>query len=177
MSEKYKTYPGGLFFVTLTIVGWIDVFTRREYADEIIKNLNYCIQNKGLKVFAFCIMPSHIHMVASAGDEGLLSNILRDFKSYTAKRIIGLIQENSQESRKERLLHLFRYYGKFNKHNAEFQFWQQHNHPIDLLTANFIMQKIDYIHNNPVKAGLVTEAHCYVFSSANRDTDLKLEEY
>jgi REP element-mobilizing transposase RayT len=78
MSEKYKTYPGGLFFVTLTVVGWIDVFTRREYADEIIKNLNYCIQHKGLKIYAFCIMPSHIHMVVYS--EGSLSDILRDFK-------------------------------------------------------------------------------------------------
>lgn len=177
MSEKYKIYPGGAFFVTLSIVGWIDVFTRREYADEIIKNLNFCIQNKGLKVYAFCIMPSHIHMVASAGDDGLLSNILRDFKSYTAKQIIDQIRNNMQESRKEWLLYLFRFYAKHNKHNAEYQFWQQHNHPIDLVTAKFTDQKINYIHDNPVKAGLVSEAHCYVFSSANPDTELKLEEY
>jgi putative transposase len=173
MSEKYKTYPGGLFFVTLTVVGWIDVFTRREYADEIIRNLNYCIENKGLKVYAFCIMPSHLHMVAYS--ENSLSDTLREFKSYTAKKIINLIENNTQESRKEWLLYLFRYYGKYNKHNAEHQFWQQHNHPIDLITAKFIDQKIDYIHDNPVNAGLVTEAHCYVFSSANPDTELKLE--
>jgi putative transposase len=75
MSEKYKTYPNGLFFVTLTTVGWIDVFTGNEYCDEIINNLNYCIENKGLIIYAFCIMPSHIHMVAEV-KEGLLSDVL-----------------------------------------------------------------------------------------------------
>jgi len=174
MSEKYKTYPGGLFFVTLTVVGWIDVFTRREYADEIIRNLNYCIKHKGLKVHAFCIMPSHIHMVVWA--ENSLSDILRDFKSYTSKQIIQQIQDNIQESRKDWLLYMFRYYANNNKHNAEYQFWQQHNHPIDLFTDKVIDQKINYIHDNPVNAGLVTDAHCYVFSSANPDTELMLEE-
>ena len=177
MSEKYKIYPGGVFFVTLTIVGWIDVFTRREYADEIISNLNFCIKNKGLKIYAFCIMPSHLHMIASAGDEGLLSNILRDFKSYTAKQIIKQIENNAQESRKEWLLYLFKFYGRRNKHNAEYQFWQQHNHPIDLITGEFVKQKINYIHDNPVKAGLATDACYYVFSSANPDTDLNLEKW
>jgi putative transposase len=174
MSEKYKTYPGGLFFVTLTIVGWIDVFTRREYADDIIKNLNFCSKHKGLKVYAYCIMPSHIHMIASP-ENGLLSGLLRDFKSYTSKQLIQLIKDNPVESRKDWLLYMFTYFAKHNKHNTEYQFWQNGNHPIDLTTTMLIEQKVDYIHQNPVAAGLVTEAHCYVFSSANPDNLVILE--
>jgi REP element-mobilizing transposase RayT len=74
----------------MTVVGWIDVFTRAGYCDEIIKNLNYCIDKKGLKVFAFCIMPSHIHMIAKADDGINLSDVMRDFKSYTAKQLLKI---------------------------------------------------------------------------------------
>ena len=87
MSEKYTVYEDGLFFVTLTTVGWIDVFTRADYSEEIIKNLNYCIEKKGLTIYAFCLMPSHLHMVASA-KTGLLTAILRDFKATQLKLLL-----------------------------------------------------------------------------------------
>jgi len=168
-------YEGGLYFVTLTVVGWIDVFSRKDYCVELIDNLNYCISHKNLEVYEFCIMPSHVHMIASASN-GLLSNILRDFKSFTAKQIIKSIKRNRQESRKEWLLYLFEYFGKRNKHNAQYQFWQQHNHPIDLFSNKFIDQKATYILENPVEAGLVNSPENYIYSSANPLCRLKLSE-
>ena len=175
MSEKYKIFPGGMYFVTITTVGWIDVFTRSVYCDELIKNLNYCIANKGLRVFAFCIMPSHLHMVASV-DNGNLSDVLRDFKSYTGKQLIKMIEENIQESRKEWLLYMFEFYGKKNKHNAKYQFWQHNNHAFDLFANKLIDHKVDYIHNNPVEACMVMQPGDYVYSSANLFTALKLSQ-
>nr|WP_317127253.1 hypothetical protein [Botryobacter ruber] len=118
-------------------------------------------------------MPSHLHLICGAG-EGSLSNILRDFKSYTSKLLLKRIEENPQESRKEWLLHLFRYFSKGNSHNSTYQFWQQHNHPIDLTNAALLHQKQDYIHQNPVLAGLVTEPQYYTFSSANRECGVQL---
>lgn len=174
MSEKYKVYEGGMFFVTLTTVGWIDVFTRSDYSEEILKNLNYCIEKKGLQVYAFCLMPSHLHMVASA-KTGLLTAILRDFKSYTAKSIIDLIKQNPEESRKDWLLYMFEYFGKKNKHNATYQFWKQNSHPVDLLSPTFIEEKVNYIHENPVKARIVNEAQNYIYSSANPFCGIRLE--
>lgn len=115
-SEKYKFHEDGLFFVTLTIVGWIDLFTRKEYCDEIILNLTVCIAKKGLRVYAFCIMPSHIHMVCDV-ESGEVGPIMRDFKSYTAKQVLRLIQENTGESRKAWLLYLFRYFAKQKLNN------------------------------------------------------------
>lgn len=168
MSEKYKTYSGGLFFVTLSVVGWIDVFTRREYADELIENLNYCSGHKGLSIYCYCIMPSHLHMICTA-DKLKLGDILRDLKSYTAKRIISLIENNPAESRREWLLYLFRFFKQSIRHNKDYQFWQQHNHPIDIVDTKMLQQKIAYIEQNPVVAGLVTEAAYYTFSSANPD--------
>lgn len=176
MSEKYKFYKDGLFFVTLTIVGWIDLFTRKQYCDEIIRNLNVCIAKKGLRVYAFCIMPSHIHMVCDV-ELGEVGPVLRDFKSYTAKQLLTLIQEDAGESRRDWLLYLFRYFAKPKVSNYEFQVWQHGNHPISLESNHWIDQKIDYIHQNPVKAGLVNEAQNYVYSSASPDTQLNLTPY
>ncbi|TXK27239.1 transposase [Pontibacter qinzhouensis] len=176
MSEKYKIYKGGLFFVTLTVVGWIDIFTRREYAEEIVHNLNYCSNKKGLEIYSFCLMPSHLHMICSAG-EGNLSNILRDFKSYTSKRLLKLVEEHPQESRKEWLLYLFKYFSTSNSHNSNLQFWQQHNHPIDLYNPNILKQKQEYILMNPVMARLVTEPQYYTWSSANPDCSVALAEW
>jgi putative transposase len=173
MSEKYKFHKDGLFFVTMTVVGWIDVFTRKKYADEIIKNLNYCIEHKGLEIYEFCIMSNHLHLICSAKD-GEVGKVIRDFKSFTAKEIIRSIDENPQESRKEWLLYMFRYFAKGSSPKCEFQFWQHHNHPVWLESRKFILQRTRYIWNNPVKAGIVSEPQHYIYSSANPDTELKL---
>lgn len=175
MSEKYKTYPGGVFFVTLTVVGWIDVFTRRDYCDLIVENLNYCINHKNLQVYAFCIMPSHIHLIAAA-QEGQLSDILRDFKSYTSKLLINAIETNPTESRKEWLLYMFRYFAKGNPHKQQYQFWQHNNHPIDLYDTRLFQQRLHYLYYNPVEAGLVNEPQNYMYTSANSLCGVKLEE-
>ncbi|MDQ3291337.1 MAG: transposase [Bacteroidota bacterium] len=145
MSRAYKTYEDGLFFVTLAVVGWIDVFTRREYSDCLIQNLKYCQEKKGLQLYAYCIMSSHVHLIA-ASETGKLSDIMRDFKSFTAKQLLQLIQNNPQESHKEGMLYLFRHFSSKSNHNIEFQFWQNHNHPIDLNTNELIEQKLNYIH-------------------------------
>lgn len=89
----------GIYFITFAVVEWVDVFTRKEYADIIIENLRYCIQHKGLKLYAWCIMSNHVHLIASA-EQGNLSDILRDFKKFTSKAIIEAIQNNKDESRK-----------------------------------------------------------------------------
>jgi len=172
MSRRYKTYEGGLFFVTLTVVGWIDVFIRREYCDCLAQNLRYSQEKKGLQLYAYCIMSSHIHLIAAA-ENTILSNILRDFKSYTAKQLLQLITDNPQESRKEWLLYLFRHFAK-NTANTENKFWQQYNHPIDLTSNTLIDQKVNYTHQNPVSAGIVNEPQDYFYSSANLLSPIKV---
>ena len=167
MSEKYKTYEGGLFFVTLTVAGWIDVFTRREYADFIEENLNFCIRNKGLRVYAYCIMPSHIHLILGSNGEKMLPDIIRDLKSYTSRSIRKLLEDRTfGESRREWLMFMFQRAGKKNSNNNDYQLLQQHSHPI-VLDNNIIMdQKLEYLHQNPVEAGFVTHAEAWQYSSA-----------
>ncbi|WCT11632.1 REP-associated tyrosine transposase [Mucilaginibacter jinjuensis] len=175
MSELRKANTDHAYFITLTVVGWIDVFTRHEYCDEIISNLEYCRKYKGLKVYEYCIMSNHIHLIISRSD-GSLSDLLRDLKSYTSKRIIELITNNPQESRKEWMLHLFKYFAKSYKQNSEYMFWQKTSHPIELLTVDVFDQKKDYIHQNPVKAMMVNDEAGYVYSSANPDSPLVVDE-
>ena len=175
MSQKYKTEEGGLYYVTLTIVGWIDVFTRKEYVYEIMKNIKHCQENKGLELYAYVIMSSHIHMIAKAQD-GKLNILLGHFKSFTSKQLIKQIEENEQESRKEWLMHMFRFFGKGNSQNEEFQFWQNGNHAIELWSSEVINQKIEYLHNNPVKQGIVAYPEDYLYSSANESSEIKVLE-
>ncbi len=175
MSETRKTVEGSIYFVSFATVGWVDVFIRPSYANLLIDSLNFCIANKGLQVYHYVIMPSHVHLIAGAR-QGRLSSLLRDFKSYTSKQITQAIQEHPQESRREWMLAMFEEAGSKNGRNSKYQFWQQSNHPIELWSNRVIDQKINYVHNNPVKAGLVTAPEHYVLSSAHPDQTVLLEE-
>ena len=90
-------------FLTFTIIDWVDVFTRKEYKLEIVDSMNYCILNKGLIVYGWVIMSNHMHCILQAKEGYKLSDIIRDFKKFTAKRIINMI-EQGRESRKVWLL-------------------------------------------------------------------------
>ena len=93
------------------------------------------------------------------------SDVIRDFKKFTAKQIIEAI-ENSNESRKEWLLKKFAFAGARNSNNKTYQFWQQDYHAIELSYDKMWRQRTDYIHNNPVRAGIVEHAEDYLYSSA-----------
>lgn len=165
------TYSEELNFVSLTVVDWIDVFTRRKYSDCIIKNLQYCQANKGLNIYAYVLMTNHLHMIADTEIESL-SSILRDFKGFTCNELVKMIEENSQESKKSWMLNKFRQYGSANKDNITYQFWQNGNYPVALYWNKVIDQKVKYIHQNPVRAGFVDRADKYHYSSANPNSPL-----
>ena len=111
-------------------------------------------------------MNNHVHLIAAAKGGFNLSDILRDFKKFTSKKLFSAIEENAQESRKGWMLWLFRSAGKNNTNNKNFQVWQQDNHPIELSTGEMVKQRLDYLHNNPVEEGIVFEPEHYVYSSA-----------
>ena len=154
-------------FLTFTTVGWVDIFTRKECKDILIQGLKYCIEHKGMKIHAYVIMPSHIHLIASASTASKgLSAIIRDFKRHTSKEIIKWTISSNKESRSKWMLDIFQYYGKKNSRNKYYQIWQNGSRPKVLLHPKFTRQKLAYIHLNPVKDGIVFEAEEYVYSSA-----------
>ena len=166
MSRKYKFgEKEGAYFISFATVYWIDVFTRVDYFDTIIESLDFCRKNKGMEIYGYCIMPSHIHLIfrSSLGDP---SGLIRDFKGFTSRKMLTIIEENPQESRKEWLLWMFDRAGKKNSNIKLKQFWQQNNKPIEIWSLKVFEQKLNYIHNNPVETGFVTDPIDWKYSSA-----------
>lgn len=167
MSRKFKIRDQeAVHFVTFTVIHWLDVFIRSAYRDIFLDSIRYCQQHKGLEVYAYCIMSSHVHMIIARHGKQNLEEVIRDIKKFTASMIIKAIENNPQESRKEYLLWFFEKAGKSNSSNTRYQFWQQHSHPIELNTNEKLDQRLDYIHNNPVEAGIVRYPEEYLYSSA-----------
>jgi REP element-mobilizing transposase RayT len=157
----------GLYFMTFMVIDWVDVFTRKEYKIIITDSMNYCIDKKGLIVYSWVIMSSHLHVIWQAKEGFRLSDIVRDFKKFAAKKIINMI-ENEPESRKVWLLRKFEFAGKRLNRISKYKFWKDDNHAI-LLEPNQIKimdQKLNYIHDNPVRAMIVENPEDYIFSSA-----------
>lgn len=165
MSDQYKaTDPDKAYFVTCTIVDWIDLFTRRSMKDVIVDSLMYCQQKKGLVIYAWCLMPSHLHMICCSDTETTVGEIMRDFKKFTARALLKTIQE-TPESRREWLLAHFSDACKHLKRKQQFKVWQNGFHPEVLESNWFICQKVEYVHNNPVTDGIVDYVEEYRYSS------------
>ncbi|MBS1613785.1 MAG: transposase [Bacteroidetes bacterium] len=166
MSRKYKFHnKEGFYFVSFATVYWIDVFVRMHYFDILVANLDYCRKNKGLEIYAWCIMPSHVHLIIRAVD-GNPDILLGRFKEHISKQMQAELQSNIQESRRDWMLPMFREAGSKSSNVKQGQFWQHHNKPIELYSHHVTMQKLDYIHNNPVVAGFVSQAEHWRYSSA-----------
>jgi len=166
MKEGYvirnQTLP---HFITPTVVDWIDIFTRQTYRDIVVECLEYFIKNKGMILYGYVIMSNHIHLIVQSED-GKLSDLIKDFKKFIAKSILERIQ-NSPESRKEWILERFKLAAQNHQRNKKYQFWQYGNHAEEIYTNKFMWSKLDYIHLNPVRAGLVVKASDYIYSSAS----------
>jgi len=165
MSTKYKaTEQDTLYFITCTIVDWIDLFSRVEYKELIVESLEFCQVKKGLLIYGWCLMPSHLHLICSS-EERPLSDVMRDFKTHTSKKLIGLIKE-IPESRREWLLEKFKTAASNLKRTQRYKVWKTGYHAKEIYSNAFALQKLNYIHQNPVKEGIVFKPEEYMFSSA-----------
>lgn len=172
MSEKYKANTDYPYFVTMTVQGWIDLFTRYDYIEIVLDSLRYCHQNKGLIIHEYVIMSNHIHLIIQH-DEALLPGVIRDLKRHMAKQIIRTLETNTSESRREWILRMFVYYAKYLNQNTKYAIWRKTNRPIELSDPEKYGRCRDYIHQNPVKAQLVSEPHYWLHSSACEENLLK----
>ena len=165
MRTRYRitdnSYP---YFLTCTIIEWLPVFTRKPYFEIIIDSLKYCREQKGLMVFAYVILDNHLHLVAN-GER--LDSTIKEFKSYTAQGIIKMAAEEG----KDWLLNQFKYFKAKHKKESQHQVWQEGFHPQLVISEEMLRQKVEYIHDNPVKAGLVERAEDWLYSSAKNYLD------
>lgn len=160
MRSRYKiTKEDGIYFITSTIIEWIPVFTSKEYFEIIISALKYCRAYKGLKLYAYVILDNHFHLVVSGPN---LSNIIQSLKRHTSKQIVRLLQTQ----KKEWLLNQLAYFKKRHKTESIHQVWQEGFHPALIQTEQMLLQKIEYVHNNPVKRGYIELPEHWLYSSA-----------
>ncbi len=164
MSTGYQIYNQNLtHFLTFQVIDWVDVFSRKIYRDIILESLAYCRKEKGLRVWAYVIMPNHVHVLFEAKNSNL-SDIVRDFKRFTSTKILKSIQEIN-ESRRDWMLKRFEFAARSNKRSNNIQFWTHENHAIEIYSNEFLWQKMTYIHNNPVRAGFVENPSEWLYSS------------
>ena len=160
MRSRYRIIdPDGIYFITSTIVEWIPVFTKREYFEIIVDSLKFAKKKKDLKLYSFVILDNHFHLIISADE---ISKTVQGIKAYTAKQIIKLLRSQ----RKYWLLNQLRLYKKGFKTTSTYQVWQEGFHPKLIRGSRMFYQKMNYIHNNPVKLGLVDRPEHWRYSSA-----------
>lgn len=181
MKPHQVSDQNAVYFLTLTIEGWIDVFTRKEYKLEIVDSLNFCVDRKGLEIYSWCLMSNHLHLLCRSKEAFRLSDTIQDFKKFTAKRILESLEKESIESRAKWMLEFFRGRGETQERITKYKFWKDGLHAILVESADFFEQKHHYIHQNPVVAMIVEEPEEYLFSSARdyagRNGLVKVELY
>jgi REP element-mobilizing transposase RayT len=157
--SRYKiTEPQQPHFVTLTVLHWIPVFTRPDTVNILLYSLRF-LSKDGLKIYARVILENHCHFVLQSNQ---LDKDIARFKSFTARQLIEYLQVKNVKTILEQLA----FYKKAHKNDRAYQFWQEGVHP-ELIQGEAIMrQKVDYIHQNPVKRGDVDEAVHWRYSSA-----------
>ena len=149
------------YFCTDTIVGWQYVFTSFPFFNTITETLEYCRKEKGLRIHGFVVMPNHLHTILSATD-GNLSDILRDFKRFTSKKISDTLTETNNT----KLLRYFAATAERDGKGNDYKIWQSSSHPEAIISKDFFSQKLNYIHNNPVQKGYVEFPEHWLYSSA-----------
>ncbi|EMR04199.1 REP-associated tyrosine transposase [Cesiribacter andamanensis] len=167
MSTNYRSgdeaYP---HFLTLTLVEWVDLFSRKRYKDILLESLRFYTQHQRFRLHAWVIMTNHVHLIASAVPGQKLVEAIRTLKRFTAKAMYESLQEDQQESRKNWMNWIFRAQGKRSSSNEHYKVWIHENHPIELSTPVLLKQRLDYLHQNPVRAGICYRAEDYIYSSA-----------
>jgi putative transposase len=157
---RYKIHDNAYpHFFTCTVVEWLPVFTRPESVQILLDSWSFLQREGRLTLFAYVVLENHIHFISAGND---LSKEIGDFKSYTARKLIDLLQSAKAKT----LLDQLAFRKALHKHDRDFQFWQEGSHPQQHSSDELMWQKIEYIHFNPVKRGYVDDPTHWRYSSA-----------
>lgn len=178
MSERYKICENtNCYLVTSSTVEWLPVFVSGETCRVITSSLDYCRRHKGLKVFAYVVMPTHFHAILASDSPKDLSNIMRDLKRHTSRELIQVLEKSNCRV----ALSAFQSAGRDAKGNEDYKLWQDGYHPKGIFLEDVLRQKIEYVHQNPVRKGLVERVEDWLFSSARnyfeRESILEIDRY
>ena len=160
MRSRYRiTADDGIYFTSSTIIEWLPVFIHKDYFDILIDTFKYCRQYKEIKIYAYVILENHFHAIVAGNN---LSNVFRSMKRHSARAILKLAKTKD----KKWLLNQFNFYKKRFKKDSDFQIWQEGFHPELILNEKMLVEKVDYIHFNPVKRGYIDKPEHWLYSSA-----------
>lgn len=152
---------GNVFFVTFTTVGFIHLFNDPVFAEVIIENLQYYQKRGDFVILAYVVMPNHIHLVVTIADGKTISGCIGNLKRITSRQISSRLEQTKNRTLISRL------HEAAGKEPADdCRIWKPRFDCFALHDIETIRQKIAYVHNNPVKAGLVTCDVDWPYSSA-----------
>ena len=158
--SRYQIFENNApHFLTSTIVNWIPLFTRPQTVQIIVDALVYRQQYRGLRIYGYVILENHLHWIAQSNN---LKKEIHSFKSYTARLLILYLQQQHIT----RILNQLAFYKKHHKTDRQYQVWEEGSHPQLIQNEEILKQKLEYIHNNPVKRGYVDEPVHWRYSSA-----------
>jgi REP element-mobilizing transposase RayT len=161
--SRWKIYSGvNLYIITTTIVEWQDVFVSIPMFEALVDSLKYCSTHKGLHLHGYVIMPNHAHYIISSEPSERISEIMRDFNRFTSQQLTALLDEGQ----KINILKVFQKAAEEEKRGNRYKVWQEGFHPIAIDTIDLYQQKLDYLHDNPVRKGFVERAEHWKYSSA-----------
>ncbi len=163
MPRSYRVFDDEhcTYFITSTIVNWLPVFIDKPYFEIVVESLKFIRANKGVQIGAFVVMPTHLHLVCLPGEKVNLSNVIRDFKRFTSQALSTQLEQD----RREIWLRVLARHAP-GRAGAEYRVWQEGFHPEAIHSAGFARQKFEYVHNNPVRKGLVDAPEHWRYSSA-----------
>jgi REP element-mobilizing transposase RayT len=151
-----REYP---YFMTCTVVGWLPVFTRPDAVEILFACWRFLQQRRDFALYGYVILENHLHLIASAPE---LANAMKSFKMFTARQLIELLEKHSAEV----LLGQLRALKLKHKQKSDYQVWQEGSHPKQIQNEEMMRQKLEYLHNNPVKRGYVDDPLHWRYSSA-----------
>ena len=151
-----------LFFITTTVVNHAKVFKKKRYCDILLYNIKYYQEQYKFEILGYVIMPSHFHWIVEVNPStGSVSDIMRDIKKYSAWDLMEAIEHDGQTS----FLKLFEEAARASTSQRR-KFWMPRFDDEVIQNETMLLAKLEYIHNNPVKAGIVENPEDYLFSSA-----------
>lgn len=156
-----KELTSGSYYLTFTVRNWYYIFDRHNRFLILADSLKYCQANKGIKIHAYVFMINHLHLIASAKD---MIGFIRDFKKYTSKEL-----QNNIIATEPDVLKLFDF------GNGRYEFWSRTNMPKGIENEGYLIQKMNYIHANPVRRQYVKRPEDWLWSSANPDSYFIIE--
>jgi putative transposase len=146
-------------FLTCTVVDWLPIFGSPPIAQIVLDSWRFLQESSRIELYAYVVMENHVHWIAASDD---LPKEVGDFKSFTARAIIDWLQEQ----RAHHILEKLAGQKRAHKTDREYQFWQEGSHPQMIASDAMMRQKVEYIHENPVKRGYVDAPVHWRYSSA-----------